>query len=223
MIHGFKGKCVTTVEEWLIDYSLRTGNVVDVNPDLISMPIRFDGKEIDAFILDVIDNKLVIQLVLPMVELFDGESNRYATSYVRKLINSNEFLHRFNSEFVKRIQMTEVHTEDYVTNDKLWLLSHEEVNPIKSSLVDFRSNDRCTVFEMFKTIDLATYSQMLLRLNGKTSYGWWLRSSASSVLISSSRYVGFVNDSGYMNGYSHYTIDLGSLLPACTICWSSQP
>ena len=215
MIHGFKGKCMTTVEEWLVDYSLRTGNVVDVNPDLISMSIRFDGTEVDAFILDIIDNKLVIQLVLPMVAEFDNKSNRYETSYVRELINSNEFLHRFNLEFVKRIQLTEVHTEDYVTNDKLWLLSHEEINQ-DSDLLIIRPNHECHAFEMFKTIDLAAYSQMLLELNMKKSYGWWLRSSVS-VLSSDSKYVGFVSNSGYVNGYGYNIIDIGSLLLACTI------
>ena len=216
MIHGFKGKCMTTVEEWLIDYSLRTGNVIDVNPDLLDMPIKFDGKEVDAFILDIIDNKPIIQLVLPTVTKFDGKSNRYETSYVRELINSNKFLNRFNLEFVKHIKPTKVHTEDYVTNDKLWLLSHEEVNSTNLSLVNFRSNDKCTAFEIFKTINLAAYSQMLFELNMKKSYGWWLRSSAS-ILASSSRYVGFISNGGYVNGYSYNIIDIASLLPACTI------
>ena len=214
MIHGFKGKCMTTAEEWLIDYSLGTGNVVDVNPDLFEMPIKFDGREVDAFILDVIGNKLVIQLVLPMVELFDGKSNKYATSYARKLINSNEFLHRFNSEFVKHVQLTKVHTEDYVTNDKLWLLSHEEINYCLDLL---RSNHECHAFEIFKTIALETYSRMLLK-NEIDAYGWWLRSAYSGTSLSNhSSIVGCVTRDGYVHHSNAYFAYGGTLCPACTI------
>ena len=214
MIHGFKGNKTTTAEEWLIDYSLKTGNSIDINPDLFDMPIKFDGTEVDAFILDVLDNKLVIQLALPMVTTFDDKSNRYETSYVRRLINSNEFLSRFNPEFVKYIQPTEVHTEDYTTEDKLWLLSHEEIS---QDVAFLKPNGKCTAFEMFKTIDLEAYSQMLLK--NKDAYGWRLRSANSSTNYENySTYVGFVNDSGSVNNYIANNTYYGALLPACTIC-----
>ena len=218
MIHGFKGNKTTTAEEWLIDYSLKTGNSIDINTDLLDMPIKFDGKEVDAFILDVLDNKLVIQLVLPIVANFDVKSNRYKTSYARELINSNEFLSRFNSEFVKRIQLTEVHTEDYVTNDKLWLLSHEEINQCSDDLL--KPNHECHAFEMFKTIDLKVYSRIMLGLIGKkiNAYGWRLRSACPISSYNTNKHVGIVNYYGLIGyNYAHYAAD-GALLPACTIC-----
>ena len=213
MIHGFKGNKTTTAEEWLINYSLRTGNLIDINPDLLDMPIKFDGTEVDAFILDIIDNKLVIQLILPMKEKFDDKSNRYETSYVRELINSNEFLSRFNPEFVKHVQLTEVHTEDYVTNDKLWLLSHEEVNQYSNYL---RPNHECHAFEMFKTIDLEAYSRVSLK--NKDAYGWRLRSAYSIPTAASNGLVGSVNEYGYVNYYGAIHADVGALFPVCTIC-----
>ena len=212
MIHGFKGKCVTTAEEWLIDYSLKNGNAVNVNPDLLEMPIKFDSKEVDAFILDVIDNKLVIHLAFPLKCKFDDKSNRYETSYVRKLINSNKFLNRFNPEFVKHIQLTEVHTEDYTTKDKLWLLSHEEIS---QDVAFLKPNGKCTAFEMFKTIDLEAYSQIVL----KDAYGWRLRSAGSYTnYVSDSSYVGIADYYGNVDYSSAYYTDYGALLPACTIC-----
>ena len=219
MIHGFKDKCVTTAEEWLMDYSLRTGNSIDINTDLLDMPIKFDGKEVDAFILDIIDNKLVIQLVLPTIIPFDGKSNRYETSYVRNLINSSEFLNRFNKEFINHIQITEVHTEDYITNDKLWLLSHEEIYQCSDDLL-LRPNHECHAFEMFKTIDLKAYSRMLLRsIEEKiNAYGWRLRSACSYSSYNPSKYVGTVNEYGLIGyNYAHHIAD-GVVLPACTIC-----
>ena len=223
MIHGFKGKSVTTAEEWLIDYSLKTGNAVNVNTDLLDTPIIFDGKEVDAFILDIIDNKLVIQLALPIATKFDDRSGRYETSYVRKLINSNEFLNRFNQEFVKHIQLTKVYTEDYVTNDKLWLLSHEEVNSSDDCL---KPNHKCISFEMFKAIDLEAYSRMLLELNVKNAlrrqvFDWRLRSTYSTTsytIIKSVAVVGGVGSSGYIYTSKVNSTLYGALCPACTIC-----
>ena len=218
MIHGFKGNKTTTAEEWLIDYSLKTGNSIDINTDLLGMPIKFDGTEVDAFILDVHSNKLVIQLALPTVTTFDGKSNRYETSYVRKLINSNEFLSRFNPEFVKYIQPTKVKTEDYVTYDKLWLLSHEEINHSDYRCSNYlRPNHECHAFEMFKTIDLEAYSRVLLK--NKDVYGWRLRSAYSNTYNEIfSRCVGIVSCYGYVSSYNGYITDYGALLPACTIC-----
>lgn len=217
MIHGFKDDKTITAEEWLIDYSLKANNAIDINTDLLNLPIKFDGKKIDAFILDAIDNKLVIQLALPIATKFDAESNVYKTSYIRKLLNSQDFLSRFNQEFVERIKLTTVHTEDYTTLDKLWLLSHEEVG---QDVYFLKSNSKCHVFEMFKTIDLATYSQMMLNeLNNDVAYGWRLRSVYSSVAnYFDSKTVGYI----YINGgVGIKTVDVtscGAVLPACTIC-----
>ena len=210
MIHGFKGNKTTTAEEWLIDYSLRTSNVVDVNPDLISMSIKFDGKEVDAFILDMIDNKLVIHLALPLKCEFDGKSNRYETSYVRELINSNEFLSRFNPEFAKHVQQTTIHTEDYVTTDKLWLLSHEEISKVGF----FIPNEYCRSFDLFKHVDLQSYSEMLLKLSKQQCFGWRLRSA----YYDSRYYVGCVDDYGDLGIYNVASATFGAVAAACAIC-----
>lgn len=216
MICGFLNNKTISAEEYLIDYGLRTGNHADVNYDLFNMSIKFDGNEVDAFILDVIDDKLILQLVLPIKEKFDNKSNVYKTSYIRNLINSDKFLFRFNKEFIEHIKPTIVHTEDYTTEDKLWLLSHEEVDQLGSFL---KTNNGCNSFYLFKHVDMKNYTQTLLDLNKQRCSAWWLRSANSYTdyeYISS--YVGYIYYSGYVS--DNYACDayIGALLPACTIC-----
>lgn len=215
MIRGFKDNKTTTAEEYLIDYGLRTGNHADVNYDLLNMSIKFDGNEIDAFILDVIDDKLILQLVLPIKEKFDNTSNVYKTSHIRNLINSDKFLSRFNNEFIEHIKPTIVHTEDYTTEDKLWLLSHEEVNQPISFL---KKNNDCNSYDLFKNVDMKSYSRTLLNLNKQRYSAWWLRSAYSYTDTEDySSFVGCVDYSGGVDyNYAFYT-DYGALLPACTI------
>lgn len=216
MICGFLNNKTISAEEYLIDYGLRTGNHADVNYDLFNMSIKFDGNEVDAFILDVIDDKLILQLVLPIKEKFDDKSNVYKTSYIRNLINSDKFLSRFNKEFIEHIKPTIVHTEDYTTEDKLWLLSHEEVDQIAYIL---KTNNGCNSFDLFKNIDMKNYTRTVLDLNEQGCFAWRLRSAGSYVDCESySRYVGIVTDYGdASDGYIDYT-SIGAVFPACTIC-----
>ena len=215
MLRGFLNNTIVSAEEYLIAYGLRTGNHVDVNHNLLKTPIKFDNQEVDAFILDVIDDKLIVQLVLPLIEKFDDKSNAYKTSYIRNLINSKDFLNRFDQEFVNHIKPTIVHTEDYTTTDKLWLLSHEEI----SKQADFlRRNNNCQSFDLFEHIDLQNYSEMLLKLNKQQCFGWRLRSGDSHTSYNYSSFVGYVDSVGCMNSYSASYVSTGALLPACTIC-----
>ena len=216
MICGFRNNKTISAEEYLIGYGLRTGNHADVNYDLLNMSIKFDGNEVDAFILDAIDNKLILQLVLPIKEKFDDTSNVYKTSYIRNLINSDKFLSRFNKEFVKHIKPTIVHTEDYTTEDKLWLLSHEEVNQLVSFL---KTNNGCNSFDLFKNVDIKNYTQTLLDLNEQCCFAWRLRSAAwttdyDHTIIYVGSIIGYGTVSGDITSGTYY----GALLPACTIC-----
>ena len=215
MIYGFLNGKIVSVEEYLIDYSIRTGQSIHIPTDLLNMSITFDNKEVDAFVLEVIDDKLVIQLALPIREKFDDKSNVYKTSYIRQLLNSDKFLSRFNKEFVEHIKQTEIHTNDYITDDKLWLLSHEEINQQTYFL---KTNNNSFSFDLFKNVDLKSYSKiLLLNLNKQNCCGWRLRSAYSCAYIESySRCVGYVDYNGSV-GYDNaiYT-DIG-ILPACII------
>ena len=216
MIHGFLNNKIVSAEEYLIDLELRKGRSVGISHNLIDMFIRFDNREIDAFILDNTNDRLIIQLVLPLADKFDDRTNVYKNSHIRKLLNSTKFLSRFNKEFIKHIKPKIVHTENYTTKDKLWLLSHEEV----CRDVDFlRRNNNCRPFDLCEQINLRIYSQALLKLNNQEWNGWWLRSACSSASNNSgSSLVGFVNSGGYVD-YDYATdTDYAALLPACIIC-----
>ena len=215
MIHGFLNNEIVSAEEYLVNLELRKGQPVGISHNLIDMYIRFDNKEVDAFILDVVDDKLILQLVLPIKENFDNKSNVYKTSYIRKLLNSDNFLSRFNQEFVNHIKPTEVHTEDYTITDKLWLLGHEEVCQYVNFL---RTNNNCRPFDLFKHINLRSYSQALLKLNKQRCFAWRLRSATSYTNYEYySRFVGYVDYNGIVNYYYATYTDYGALLPACTI------
>ena len=217
MIYGFLDSKVVNAEEYLIDYSIRTGQSVNISTDLLNIPITFDGSDINAFILDITNNnELVLQLVLRIKEKFDNSSNCYKTSYIRELLNSTHFLNRFNTKFINHIKQTKIHTENYITTDKLWLLSHEEIN--LADTIFLNRNKTCKSFDAFKHIELKSYSKTLLNLNQQNCYGWRLRSAYSGTNYeSNSISVGYVSD--YGNVYSDNANDTnhGALLPACII------
>ena len=215
MTYGFINGKIVSAEEYLIDLELRIGQSTNIKHDLLNMPIKFDDTKIDAFIIGVKDDKPVIQLILPLSDKFDDKSNVYKTSYIRKLLNSNDFLNRFNQEFVERIQLTEVNTTNYVTYDKLWLLSHEEI----AQNVDFlEQNKKCHAFDLFKHTDINSYTQMILELNKQQCYGWRLRSASSDTTGSyNSELVGYVDHYGEVDNYRANYTRFGAMLPACTI------
>ena len=51
MICGFLNGEIVSAEEYLIDYSIRTGQSVYISTDLLNIPITFDGNDITAFIV----------------------------------------------------------------------------------------------------------------------------------------------------------------------------
>ena len=214
MIHGFLNSKIVSAEEYLIDYSIRTGQSIHIPTDLLNMPIVFDGNDINAFILDITsNNELVLQLVLPIREKFDDKSNVYKTSYIRNLLNSDKFLSRFNKEFVDHINPTIIHTENYTTEDKFWLLSHEEID--LANTIFLKRNKTCKSFDAFKHIELKSYSETLLKLNKQNCRGWRLRSASSNTSNKyRNRFVGIVYH-GYMSGCERD--DVATLRPVCTI------
>ena len=216
MIYGLINDKIVSAEEYLIDLELRKAQHICINHSVLNVPIRFDNMEVDAFILDAIGNKLIIQPVLPLKEKFDDKLNAYKTSYIRKLLNSDSFLSRFNPEFVKHIKETTVNTEDDTTDDNLWLLSHEEIN----QSVDFlRLNNNIYAFDLFEHTDMRSYSEMLLKLNNQKCGGWRLRSAFSDpAYYNCSRYVGYVDDIGDVDYSNVDHTTYGAVLPACTIC-----
>ena len=217
MIYGFLDSKIVNVEEYLIDYSIRTGQSVHISTDLLNMPIVFDNKEVYAFVLDILTNgSLVIQLVLPLKDKFDDKSNVYKTSYIRKLLNSTQFLNKFNTEFINHIKQTKIHTEDYITTDKLWLLSHEEID--LANTIFLKRNKTCKSFDAFKHIELKSYSETLLKLNKQNCRGWHLRSAYLYTNYENYHIsVGNVDYNGYVGNNSAYHTYYGALLPACLI------
>lgn len=216
MLHGFLHNKITTPEEYLIGLEMRQGQPISIDHSILDMPIKFDNNEIDAFILDAVDGRLVIQLLLPLKMMFDADSNVYEVSFIRKLLNSDSFLSRFNEEFAGHIKKHDIHTEDYVTHDKLWLLSHEEMNQNANFL---RSNSKCHSFELFKSTDIRSYSKMLLSLNDQNCFGWRLRSAYSATTYDNyDMGVGFVNNNGYIDFSTADNEYYGALCPACAIC-----
>ena len=216
MIYGVVNNKITNAEEYLIDLELHKGQPININRNLIDISIKFDNQDVDAFVIDAIKNKLIIQLVLPLNDIFDDMTNVYKNSYIRKLLNSDDFLRRFNKEFIEHIKPTIVHTEDYTTTDKLWLLSHEEI----AQNVDFlEQNKNCHAFDLFRHTDIKRYTQTLLELNKQQCYGWRLRSARSYTARGNyNSWVGSVNDCGYVIGNYVNTTYNGWVLPVCTIC-----
>lgn len=56
---------------------------------------------------------------------------------------------KFNSDLLKIIKVKELHTEDYITYDKFWILSHTNTN-YRDSKNLFVKNYNDDVFDYFK-------------------------------------------------------------------------
>lgn len=57
---------------------------------------------------------------------FDKSTNVWKNAEIRKYLNG-DFLKKLDPDLVKLMKVTEIHTDDYVTQDKVWLPSHEEI------------------------------------------------------------------------------------------------
>ena len=167
--------------------------------------IRYGDGLCEALVLDESKEGKIVLLLLQIKRKFDEYKNIWKQSGIRKWLNSNEFLKEFDESFLKHVKETEIHTEDYVTKDKFWLLSHEEVG-FKDTYKWFVPNKNTKRFDYFDGSD-----EKRRRLINDESCFWWLRSARSSY----SSYVGYVGDVGSVGssdaGYYN------AVLPVCLI------
>lgn len=80
---------------------------------------------------------------------FDQNTNVWRDCELRRYLNGPEFAAKFNPEFYKCMKTHEVHTDDYVTNDKVWIPSHEEIGYVDSSSM-FKKNVGAITFDYYK-------------------------------------------------------------------------
>ncbi len=86
------------------------------------------------------DGRLVLQsFYLLDHHIFDKETNVWRDCELRRYLNSPEFAANFDQDFLDHVVEEDVHTEDYVTKDKFWILSHEEIG-FKDTANWFRKN-----------------------------------------------------------------------------------
>lgn len=182
-----------------------SGNDVPLKFDeLANLDISYKGSPIESHCLEIRPDGLVVQLMLGETVAFDKMSNCYQTSEIRRHLTSPKFLDSFNREFISHVKESEVHTEDYITRDRFYLLSHEEVGFI-DGLFWLRSNRETKKLDGFS--DCVSRQRMI----GSTNVYWWLRSASPGDDVG----VGCVCDDGHVNKY-HITSDV-RCLPACLI------
>jgi hypothetical protein len=167
--------------------------------------IRYCENLCEALVLNESKEGKIVQILLSIFWSFDDKSNVWKKSDIRKWLNSYKFLKEFDESFLNLIKETEVHTEDYVTKDKFWLLSHEEVG-YENKYGVFNPNKNTRKFDYFDGSD-----EKRCVLNDVIPCGWWLRSVSSGY----SYRVGLVYNDGYV---CNYNADIYySVLPACLI------
>lgn len=81
---------------------------------------------------------------------FDQNTNVYKDSEIRRYLNG-DFLNKFDPSFVEMLKTTDVHTDDYVTYDKMWLLSHEEIGYFDDSHM-FKPNVGSVAYDYYRQI-----------------------------------------------------------------------
>ena len=77
--------------------------------------------------VDEVNNTLTLQsFYLIENRPFDSTTNVWRDCELRRYLNS-DYEKNFNKDFTDAWIPTDVHTDNYVTVDKCWILSHEEV------------------------------------------------------------------------------------------------
>lgn len=171
----------------------------------MSFTTTFDGKSIEALCLDISDEGKTVMLFPEIQEEFDiGGSNIWRDSSIRKKLNSNDFFRKFDKEFMNHTVVKEVHTCDYITYDRFWLLSHEEIGYNTNF---FEENHLCKKLKYFdESVDSRCFDRML-----SSAWFWWLRSAFSGT----SDGVVYVNGSGYVGSSDVH--DISAVHPICLI------
>ena len=172
----------------------------------MSFTTKFEGKLIEALCLDITDEGKIVMLFPEMQGVFDGDGNNsWKDSSIRKKLNSDDFFCKFDKNFRNHVVVKEIHTCDYVTHDRFWLLSHEEVG---STRIFLKENHLCKKLKYFDESDKSRcFDEMLCSV-----YFWWLRSAYSGY----GSYVGCVDSSGGVDYGSAYYYS--AVLPVCLIC-----
>lgn len=213
MIHFFYANQKRTATEVKMLYQLSGKDLPESFDELVNLKVTYKGSPIEVNCLEITPRGLIIQLLINDYFRFsyfriDESSNCYKTSNIRKFLKSEEFSNNFNSEFLSRVKISEVHTEDYITQDKFYLLSHEEVGMSHEEVVllkRFKPNQGAKKLDGFSS----DFSRIRV-IDGKKIW-WWLRSASSNYDDS----VGCVDNGGYVYGYCTY--NSSACLPVCLI------
>jgi len=125
--------------------------LADVGDCLI---FKYTDKLVPFQVIDKTVNGDVIDVILQSYYLlekraFDQNTNVWRDAEIRKYLNG-EFLKKLDPEFVKLLKTEDVHTDDYVTQDKIWLPSHEEIGYTDTSGM-FKKNDGSRCYEYYKS------------------------------------------------------------------------
>jgi len=171
----------------------------------MSFTVNFDKKFIEALCLDISDEGKTVMLFPEMREKFDTRNhNSWKDSSIREKLNSDDFFCKFDKEFINHTVVKEIHTCDYVTHDRFWLLSHEEVG---SNTNRFKENRLCKKLKYFDESDESRCFDETFC----SARFWWLRSAFSDYDYN----VGYVNYDGYV--YNCYASSHNAVLPVCLI------
>ena len=113
--------------------------------------VRYENREIPCIIVARKPNGDLICNSEDCLERrrFDPSTNRWKDSELRRYLNGPEFAKKFDPEFLKLVKTEDVHTEDYVTRDRFWILSHEEVNCPADRSAWFKPNVGAVPFPYF--------------------------------------------------------------------------
>lgn len=113
--------------------------------------VTYDNKRIPMQVIHKYDDGRVVLQSYYLLEqrAFDQNTNVYKDAEIRQYLNG-DFLKKFDSEFVDMLKTTDVHTDNYVTHDKMWLLSHEEIGYSDDSNM-FKPNVGSITYDYYKT------------------------------------------------------------------------
>ena len=154
--------------------------------------IMFDDEVLDVLVLGEKDGCTCVQFECCETIPFDKNmENDWGDSSSRKYLNSEQFIKKVDPEFMKHVVEATVHTEDYTTKDKFWLLSHEEIGFVDDKNW-FMQNRGTKKLDYFDNTKVGQKNKKLIRYDfyvGSSVSSWWLRSASNY----SSSYVGNVN------------------------------
>lgn len=113
--------------------------------------VKYENREIPCIIVAKKENGDLVCNSEDCLERrrFDPSTNKWKISELRAYLNGPEFAKKFDPEFLELVKTEDVHTEDYVTHDKFWILSHEEVNCPEDRASWFKPNKGAVRFPYF--------------------------------------------------------------------------